>query len=182
MEVSTTGMENWKATLYDGPVENVNTVNELSRGVNSFEINGATGYFANNNFVGRCIKASVEVGNACGSIEDYTFIQFDGMYRPGPGDPAYAQSRSIPKKTFLKAAYPNPVTDTWYLQLEVNIPGEWQLAVFNQSGAALLQQEQHLEYGPNLWHFNLGHLPPGAYWYQLHGPGATPVSGKLIKL
>ena len=168
--------------LYDGPVENVSTVNELSRGVNSFVINGSTGYFANNNFVGRCIKASVEVGNACGSVEDYTFIQFDGQYRPGPGAPDYTQALPKSKEVFLLETYPNPIVDDWRLQMEITTFCDLKLEVFSQSGALLLKEERYLEPGPALWQLNLSHLPAGAYWYRLQGPALTPVSGRLIKL
>lgn len=170
------------AFLYDGPVENVSSVNELSRGLNSFEINGSTGYFATNNFVGRCIKASVEVGNACGSAEDYTFIQFDGMYRPGPGEPGHVYSHPASQEALLAEAYPNPVLDNWALEMEITTSGILELEVFSQSGALLLKEERYVEPGPGLWQLNLDHLPAGAYWYRLHGPAIPPVSGKVIKL
>ncbi|MCB0566631.1 MAG: T9SS type A sorting domain-containing protein [Phaeodactylibacter sp.] len=168
--------------LYDGPVENVNTSSQLIRSFSSFEINGSTVYFGNNNFVGRCIKASVEVGNACGSIEDFSYIEFDGAYRPGQGEPDYAQRRSFAKETLLTAAYPNPVATQWNLQMEIAKEGQVALSVFSQSGALSMRQEQYMETGNHLWQLNLADLPAGVYWYRLRRPDATLVSGKLIKL
>ncbi|HKK78284.1 MAG TPA: T9SS type A sorting domain-containing protein [Phaeodactylibacter sp.] len=168
-----------ESLLYDGPQVAVNGSGNLAPiGLSSLEINGTTVYFVLNNYVGRCIRVEVEVGNPCGSITDFTYIQFDGNYFNG-GDPRSTALLNGDNGTSA-SLYPNPFHGELNLQFEARQPQTAQFQLFSSTGQLVHQQVLSVDAGVNLRRVQLRDIPDGVYFYKLTTTDEV-YSGSIVK-
>lgn len=122
------------------PVSDVSSLTALP--LNGLEINGATGYFAATDGMGgyvwlnRCLRITAEVGNACGSSSDYTYLHFDGTYGNGSGVGQRSSGDSNHRRDLNSvqvSAWPNPFGNELNLEAAGKFK-EFQLGLFDLQG------------------------------------------------
>lgn len=167
--------------LYTGPVTLVSSVSALVFGLNSFEINGSTGYFISNGYVGQCIRVTAEVGNNCGSSSDYTYILFDGQYLDGGSEENLFGSPptgSNGDAWSIVTVLPNPAREAWHIRFTESPLDDIAIIVADATGRIVRRLQANA--GERDISIPAGDLPAGAYYYRIFAEGEA-VSGILLK-
>jgi WD40 repeat protein len=153
---------------------------------NSLEINGSTGYFAENPVDGLCYRVEVTLGNVCGEASSLTYIFFDAtLYLQGDGSNLWGSSAITERNQGVllpptsARIIPQPVQQQARLQLDTRYQGESILVIFNSNGQLLLQQNKEATSGQIA--LPVDGLLPGLYYYQLQLPDQLPITGKFVK-
>ena len=161
--------------LHAGDVEQVQSGTAFSFNVNVFY------NFLANNFVGKCVKISVEVGNPCGSLEDFTYLEFtddDPLEEDGGGSSAFLRSGS--SNTGTAHAFPNPFTNGLTVVYNAPVDQKGELLVFSQNGQRVFRQPIDCVQGNNQYELPLQHLQSGMYYYRIVTASETH-NGQVIK-
>jgi hypothetical protein len=167
--------------IYEGEELVDNIFGDLAPiGLNSFVINGSTGHFINNDYVNRCIRIAIEVGNTCGSVEDYTFIRFDSSYFGGEDVQALQLVGGLRPTIEKVKAYPSPFQREITIELICGAGQESELVVFASIGQEVYRQTIHFREGFNQISFALPSLPAGIYYWQLR-TAEEIFSGSVVK-
>ena len=156
---------------------------------NSLEILGSqstggqagTGYFANNSsyYEDKCLRVSVEVGNVCGAIEYFSYINFDGYYLTAPIEDTYlAHSVAVPNEQTgaeVKSSrssdhyfevFPNPVSARLHVRTNDEAATQaW--TVYDARGRVVLRHFSETDQ----FVLDVANLPSGLYTLMrsLHG-------------
>lgn len=169
--------------LYNGPPTVVQSVSTLNFGFNSFEINGATGYFILNNFLNRCIRVTAEVGNNCGYVSDFSYVRFNGLYLTGAEEsaPPLAQDewvQPIDAAEVEIAVYPNPTHEYWQFRLKLAATDILGITLLDLAGRTLNYRQ--MTPGSTDVMLSAAGLAPGVYYYCIQ-TAAGVLKGKLLK-
>ncbi len=174
--------------VYSGPQVEVNGVSGLAYlALNGLVIDGNTGYFLDEAWIGRCLKITITVGNACGSSTDYTYLKFDGAYfeDPGSGNRSLGQPESaVPgSKGLSLKAFPNPFSREFAILVGMPEEGIATVAVFDAAGQAVAVpcQEALLLAGEHRFGLDGLNFPSGLYTVQMRTEKTSSIL-RIVKI
>jgi hypothetical protein len=148
--------------------------------LNSFDIDPNTQgdiFFFDNNYINRCIKVSVEVGNDCGSLEDFSYIEFTDNV-PLQGDlQALRLMQEGRHKGQEVSVFPNPFNRELTLAHDSALKGQGIFRLINMAGQTVYHQVLQAAPAQTL---QLPQLPAGIYLYTWQSDDET-AQGKLIR-
>lgn len=166
--------------LYQGPVVSESSTTGFNFNLNSFDIDPNTQgdiFFFDNNYINRCIKVSVEVGNDCGSLEDFSYIEFTDNI-PLQGDlQALRLMQDGRHKGQEVSVFPNPFNRELTLAHDSALEGQGIFQLINMAGQTVYQQVLQAAPAQTL---QLPQLPAGMYLYTWQSDSETAQS-KLIR-
>lgn len=174
--------------LYVGPQVLVAGVSSLtSLPLNGLTINGNTGFFADPEWVGRCLKVTATVGNDCGASTDYSFLKFNGTYLGNPGSSSRITREddaalSLSQKLSIQA-FPNPFSHVLSVQVIMHQEGIATVRIYNLSGqeVATLIRETFMTEGLQNFALSTENLPTGIYYVQIETDKAN-ASFRVVKM
>jgi hypothetical protein len=153
--------------------------------LNTLTINGNTGYFANPAWLGRCLKITAIVGNACGSSTDFTYLNFNGMYfdDPGTGSRGSATVGEGSGSVEGLLAYPNPFSGALTVGFDLTRAMPVTLVVVDATGREVSRplQAQPLAEGPHSFQIEATGWPAGLYGLRLTTAIGTTASS-IVKI
>lgn len=176
------------ANVYTGaqvPVSGVSGLTALA--LNGLTINGNMGYFANPAWVGRCLKITAVVGNACGSSSDYTYLNFNGQYfdDPGGGTDGRESNLSVGTDNLLEAfsAYPNPFDQVFTAGFHLKEASNITISLIDATGREVARPVNGalLEEGNHSLEFRTTDLPTGYYTLRLTTQRCA-VTARIMKI
>lgn len=146
---------------------------------------GGTGYFAvPANSLNKCFKLTVTVSNQCGSSTKYSYLRFDGYYRPAPSTttPIADIESKMDHNVNSFNLYPNPLVDNeLFLEMMNEEEGNATILVYDITGQCVYNQSQDIAKGLNTCHLMLPELAAGVYFYQVITPSEKH-TGKFSKV
>jgi hypothetical protein len=160
--------------IYSGPEVAVNGVGNLTAlSLNYLEINGGLFYFVDPAWIGRCLRVTATVGNACGASTDYTYIKFydPNFWDPGTENRSLGQAENETSNSMGLSvkAFPNPFTGEFDILVGMPEEGIATVAVFNAAGQAVAVpcQEVRLPAGEHRFGLDGLNFPAGLYTVQV---------------
>jgi hypothetical protein len=174
--------------IYSGPEVAVNGVGNLTAlSLNYLEINGGLFYFVDPAWIGRCLRVTATVGNACGASTDYTYIKF---YDPNFWDPGtenrslgQAENEVAGSKGLSVKAFPNPFSREFAILVGMPEEGIATVAVFNAAGQAVAVpcQEVRLPEGEHRVDLDGLNFPVGLYTVQVRTEKTSSIL-RIVKI
>lgn len=149
-------------------------------GLNALTINGSQGYFAQNPVMGKCYKFTLTAYNACSNASDWSYLTFDGFYRPGNGETDIENAND---GQYAIDIYPNPVQNQVSVKFTLSEPTATRFDIYNLQGKLLIStNELKALTGMNIRQIDISSLTTGMYIYKLHIGSSNVVTGKISKL
>jgi WD40 repeat protein len=167
--------------IYPGPFTPINSAFALPIHLNALEIDGSMGYFVLNNFIGRCIRVTAEVGNNCGSSSDFSYMYFDGYYLDGGSEENLFGSPptgSNGDAWSIVTIFPNPAREAWNIRFTEPPAEDTAISVADATGRTVHRLQANA--GATEVSIPAADLPSGAYYYRIFAEGEA-VSGILLK-
>ena len=145
---------------------------------NALQINGSTGYFANNPVIGKCYKFTLTAFNACSNSSDWSYFAFDGYYKPG-------KTTGVHEKIdgdYALTVFPQPAGNILNFKFTLSSNAKVKIDVYDIQGRILLPgKEETRTAGTQQLDINVSGLSAGIFLYKIYIDNKV-ITGRISKL